>query len=265
MPPVIALKGVCFSYGEHEVLHDVDFCVDPCSFLGVVGPNGGGKTTLLRLLLGLERPVRGEITVLGTTPARARGAVGYVMQHMQYDERFPATVLDIALMGRAGIKRWGPYRRGDYRIAAQALEQVGMSAYRSRPFASLSGGQRQRTLIAQALAVQPRLLLLDEPTANVDPDGEENIHRLLTALAREMTVISVSHNLAAVLGSVTHVLCVNRSVALSRLDDMNPEILEHARGGNMAVVHHALSCQIFDRMHAPACPPAGVTGRGEGA
>ncbi|MBD3393598.1 MAG: ATP-binding cassette domain-containing protein [Chitinivibrionales bacterium] len=253
MSPVVAFRNVCFSYTDTEVLHDVSFSVEPGSFVGVVGPNGGGKTTLLRLILGLEKPDKGGISVFGGDPQHARHRIGYMTQHMLYDERFPATVLDIALMGRAGRHAWGPYTVEDRRAARDALSRVGMAAGESRPFASLSGGQQQRVLIAQALAVEPEVLLLDEPTANVDIEGEGAIHELLDSLANTLTVISVSHNVNTVLRSVSHVMCVNRTIAMSRLDDLNPETLTRARGGDIAVLHHELNCRVFDKSHGDSC------------
>lgn len=259
MEPVVSFEKVCFSYTDLEVLHNVTFAVESKTFLGVVGPNGGGKTTLLRLMLGLEHPARGTIAVLGESPEKARRHIGYVMQHMQYDERFPATVLDIALMGRAGQRFWGPYSRKDHSAARDALGLVNMADLGNRSFAALSGGQRQRVLIAQALAVEPRILVLDEPTANIDLEGEEAIHRLLSSLAHHLTVISVSHNLTTVLNCVSHVLCVNKTADINRLDQMNPQVLAHAWGSDLAVLHHALSCQVFDKPHDIACD----SGRGD--
>ncbi len=254
--PVVRFINVCFSYGDHEVLHNLSFAVHPGSFVGVVGPNGGGKTTLLRLALGLERPHRGRVEVFGGRPEASRGAVGYVMQHMQYDPRFPATVMDIVLMGRSGRNRIGPYRAADREAAAEALVAVGLADLGRRPFAQLSGGQRQRVLIAQALAGKPRLLLLDEPTANVDIEGEQAIHQLLSTLNRTLTIMSVSHNVNMVLRTVTHVLCVNGTAAMNPIRELHPDIVARASGGDMAVLHHEVSCHVFDPTLSRSSPHA---------
>ncbi|MBD3421633.1 MAG: ATP-binding cassette domain-containing protein [Chitinivibrionales bacterium] len=153
MDPVVAFDKVCFSYTDQEVLHDVSFEVEPGSFIGVVGPNGAGKTTLLKLIPGLLKPGRGAIKVFGNSPRKARPHISYVMQHMDFDEKFPATVDDIVIMGRVGKQKWGPYTAADKKVAQQSLEKVGMSGLGDRPFAQLSGGQRQRALIAQALGM----------------------------------------------------------------------------------------------------------------
>jgi zinc transport system ATP-binding protein len=253
MEQVVDFKNVCFSYNGHEVLHNVSFTAGANSFTGIVGPNGGGKTTLLRLMLGLIKPQRGSVSIFGASAEKARGRVGYVMQHMDYDSSFPATALDVALMGRAGKRSWGFYGASDKKAALDALDMVGLSGAAGRSFATLSGGQQQRSLIAQALAGSPRLLLLDEPTANIDAEGDEAIHRLLNTLASQLTVITVSHNINTVLKCVSHVLCVNKTAAISPLEQLSPETISCACGSDMAVLHHARSCQVFARERGGSC------------
>jgi zinc transport system ATP-binding protein len=244
---VVRFSHVCFSYGHEEVLCDIDFSVGERWFVGIVGPNGGGKTTLLRLALGLEKPGSGTVRLLGDTPAANRGNVGYVMQHQQFDERFPITVLDVVLMGLSRGRRIGFFGKPEAKTAQETLGRVGIADLARRPFAQLSGGQRQRVLIAQALVGRPRLLMLDEPTANIDSEGEAAIHELLRTLAGEQTILMVSHNINTVLECATHVLCINRSAVLNPLAEMHPDILERARGGGIAVLHHELNCGVFNR------------------
>jgi len=244
---VLEFNHLCFSYENDEVLHDIDFSIDPQWFVGIVGPNGGGKTTLLRLALGLEKPSRGSVTLLGKDPVLMRKAVGYVMQHQQFDPRFPVSVLDVVLMGLSHGCKIGFFGKKDKDKAIEVLEQVGIAELVNRSYAQLSGGQRQRVLIAQALVGKPRLLMLDEPTANIDAEGEAAIHELLRNLAGEQTILMVTHNVNTVLQCTTHVLCVNRSAVLNSFSDMHPDILERARGGGIAVLHHELSCGVFNR------------------
>lgn len=241
---------VCFSYSHEEVLCDIDFAIEKSWFVGIVGPNGGGKTTLLRLALGLEQPGSGMVRLLGDTPVAKRRHVGYVMQHQQFDEHFPIAVLDVVLMGLSQGTKIGFFGKREVNIALEALEQVGIVDLSGRPFAQLSGGQRQRVLIAQALVGKPRLLMLDEPTANIDSEGEAAIHELLRKLAGEQSILMVSHNINTVLDCATHVLCVNRMAVLNPLADMHPDILKRARGGGIAVLHHELNCGVFNR---PRC------------
>lgn len=253
MDTIIALDNLCFAYDEQEVLHQVSFTVERNSFIGIVGPNGGGKTTLMRLMLGLEKPTSGSVKVFGKAPEQVRDSIGYVMQHLHYDSSFPVTVLDVALMGRAHKKKWGPYSKRDRELAFNALEQVEMLDFLKRPFTALSGGQRQRVLIAQALAREPEVLLLDEPTANIDREGEETIHQLLYGLANHKTVISVSHNINTVLNCVSHVLCVNKTVVMHQLSEMQPEVLERAKGGDIAILHHAVNCSVYEQPDKCKC------------
>ncbi|MEI6150556.1 MAG: ATP-binding cassette domain-containing protein, partial [bacterium] len=155
--PVLSFAGVCFAYGTSEALHNVTFDVPERSLVAVVGPNGGGKTTLLRLILGLERPLYGAVRVFGRAPESARRRVGYVPQVLAYDTHFPVNVNDVVLMGTLGGGLAGAYGRPERQAAAAALDRVGLAGLERRPFAELSGGERQRTLIAQALAGGPQL------------------------------------------------------------------------------------------------------------
>lgn len=249
---VIRFTDVCFSYGKREVLHNVSFSITPQTFTGVVGPNGGGKTTLLKLMLGLLKPDRGTVHIFGENPARARVRIGYVMQHMQYDEKFPATVRDIVLMGRTGKSLFGFFNAQDKIAASHALDMVEMERFSAQPFAALSGGQQQRVLIAQALVGEPEVLLLDEPTANIDSEGEKNINALLVRLAGKLTVITVSHNVNMVVNTVSHVLCVNHTATLGPIGALHPDGLINAT--NMTMLHHGAACQVFDASHVHATP-----------
>ena len=244
---VAALADVCFSYGHQEVLHNVTFDVPPRALVAVVGPNGGGKTTLLRLLLGLEQPRYGTVRVFGRAPESARRRVGYVPQVLAYDTHFPVNVNDVVLMGTLDGSLAGTYGRRARQAAAAALERVGLAGLGFRPFAELSGGERQRALIAQALAGGPRLLLLDEPTASVDPPTADRLHELFRQLAESLTVLFVSHNLGVVTAHATHVLCVNRTADLHPISDVLSETFSTAYGGGqMVVLQHGAACQVVD-------------------
>lgn len=247
---ILHFDDVCFSYGQEEILHSITFTVHKGSFIGVVGPNGGGKTTLLRLALGLEKPQHGTIQLLGENPDVTRKNVGYVMQYLQYDDKFPLTVLDLVLLGLAGKRMIGFFSSRDKEAAKNTLKLVGLVGFENRSVAKLSGGQRQRALIAQALIADPPVLVLDEPTANIDSTGEEEINRLLRNLAGTRTIIMVSHNINTVLDCASHVLCVNRATTMNPLSELNPDIIEKAKGAGIAVLHHELNCKVFDRTHS---------------
>ena len=196
---VVTVQNVAFSYNHVPVLEDVSFTIQERSFISIVGPNAGGKTTLLKLMLGLLKPSRGTIKVFGLSPDKARPLIGYMPQHIQFDSHFPVTVLDVVLMGRLGNgTRLGPYRKNDKAISLDALRKLEMYDTRHRPFGALSGGQRQRVLVARALAAEPQLLLLDEPTSNVDMAVETGLFELLHTLSKTITIVVVSHDLGFV-------------------------------------------------------------------
>ena len=189
----------------------MSFDIYPLDLVSLIGPNGGGKTTLFRLLLGLLKPNRGTIRVFGEPPERVRTRMGYVPQHTSFDPRFPISVRDMVAMGRLTGRSTGPYRADDREAAGQALDEVGLAELADRSFADLSGGQRQRILIARALASGPELLLLDEPTANVDRAAEARLYELLGELNRRLTILMASHDVGFVTKFVKQCLCVNRS------------------------------------------------------
>ena len=222
----VELRGVAFAYEGTPVLQNVTLDVGAQDFLCLIGPNGGGKTTLLRIALGQLRPCRGEVRVLGGEPEQARAAIGYVPQHFQYDPQFPVRVLDVVLMGRLNTNCWYPFHRAeDMDAAYEALNAVQMRELARRPFAKLSGGQRQRVLIARSLAAQPRILLLDEPTANIDTAAENMIYELLQRLNEKICIIMVTHDLAFVSKYVKTVAFVNRNVTRYLAQDLTAEML----------------------------------------
>ena len=232
---VVEIQDLCFAYDSREVLHNVTLAIPEGSFTVFVGPNGGGKTTLLRLILGLLEPSYGEVTVLGLPPVKARSSLGYVPQNLQFDMQFPITVHEVVLMGRIERHWFGRYSREDYATAEKALSEVNLAGYGSRAFSDLSGGERQRVLIAQALVSEPRILLLDEPTANLDPQNREQLYQLLHQLNERLTIVLVSHNLSVVTAFATHVACINRSVDMHLIAEVGSQ--EHTEGAWTRIAH----------------------------
>lgn len=250
----IELSDVCFAYEREEVLHNVDLSVPDKSLVAVVGPNGGGKTTLVKLILGLLKPRRGKVRVFGEPPEYRQHSIGYVAQHLSFDPAFPVSTLDVVLMGRADRHWFGPYRRDDRARALKALERVKLGHLSHRSLAHLSGGERQRALIAQALVSDPELLILDEPTANVDKQVELEIYDLLHELNEHMTIVVVSHNLNVVTRHASHVACVNRTASLTPVDEITEGELHAFHRGDMTVLQHAQNCHVHDAsdaMHEP--------------
>jgi len=214
-PAVVELHRVCVDREGERVLEDVDLVVHRGDFLGIIGPNGAGKTTLLRVILGLVRPSRGSVRLFGSDLRSFRGwsRVGYVPQRsMPYEGRLPATVREVVLSGRVGRVGMGRrFTKSDEEAAERALGIVGMERYRDRPVARLSAGQQQRVQIARALAKEPELLILDEPTVGVDVEAQEQFYGLLHRLNREgVTLVLVSHDIGVVAREVTRLACLNR-------------------------------------------------------
>ena len=254
--PIIELEKVCCGYGSQEVLHNVTFELPAHSLTGIVGPNGGGKTTLLKLLLGLIRPHYGSVRILGGSPQQVRNRIGYVPQHFFFDLRYPVSVGDVVLAGRVERHRFGPYRRADRAAALQALDRVGMADRIARGFADLSGGERQRVLVAQALASEPELLLLDEPTANVDAQAAQELHALFARLTTNLTIIMVSHNLSVVAAHASHILCVNRTTELHPAEALARGHFHTAAGDELVFIQHDAACHVIDASQVFTAPHA---------
>ncbi|MFC1851692.1 metal ABC transporter ATP-binding protein [candidate division CSSED10-310 bacterium] len=235
---VISMKDVSFSYNAVPTLENVSLLVKDREFVSVVGPNGGGKTTLLKLLLGLLKPDKGDIRIFGKTPFQVRHQVGYMPQYIQFDPKFPMTVMDVVLMGRLGTRWGGPYSREDKKAALDAIELVGLADLTRQLLSSLSGGQRQRILLARALASNPELLLLDEPTANVDIIIGGKLFEILRQLNKRMAILIVSHDLGFVSQVVQKVMCVNKRVVIHPTSTISGEIIQEIYGCEMQMVRH---------------------------
>ena len=235
--PAVELTGVSLALRGVPVLEDVSLCVGSRDYLALLGPNGGGKTMLLKVILGLLAPDAGEVSVFGGSPRRARGRVGYVPQRVDFDLDFPIRVLDVVLMGRLG-RRPGGVRAEDRAAARQALDRVEMEPFAARPIGALSGGQLQRVLLARALAQQPELLLLDEPTASLDERIGRSVWELLEELSAEMAVVVVSHDVGAISRYVRGVACLNRRLHAHPSQELTSEILEATYGCPVDLLAH---------------------------
>lgn len=241
---VIEMSGVWFAYNGQPVLRDVTLHIEAGERAYVVGPNGGGKTTLLKLILGLIQPQQGTVRVLGVSPRQARPRVGYTPQVSLFDPRFPVSVTDVVLTGSLGrTRRIGPFGRSDRAKAMRALEEVGLTDMAKQPFSDLSGGQRQRVLIARALVCEPELLLLDEPTANLDVGVEAELHELLDRLDGRMSVVTVSHDVGFVSTTVGKVVCVQQSVQVHPTADLTGELMRDLYGRDIRLIRHDHDCR----------------------
>lgn len=224
---VVSLEDVWVHHDGVPVLEEISLSIEQDDFLGIIGPNGGGKTTLLKVILGLISPSHGKVLVLGKPPGRSRHNIGYVPQHNLFDRDFPISVWDTVLMGRFGraglLRRYG---KKDARAVENALQTVGMLDGKDRQIGKLSGGEQQRVFIARALVSEPRLLLLDEPIASVDPTLQTEFYELLERLKQGMAIVLVSHDISAVSVYVDKIACLNRQLYFHGSGEIGPEILE---------------------------------------
>ncbi len=238
----VDINDLFFAFENEEwVLEGINLHITPHQLVAIVGPNGGGKTTLLRLLMGLLKPSKGAINLFGLSSEEARQQIAYVPQILRCDRHFPLTVLDLVLQGCLNRTTWwGAYRERDKEAARAALAQVDLAHVAEMPFGSLSGGQAQRALIARALVSQPQILLLDEPTANVDKQTQIQIHLLLEQLKHSCTILMVTHDLGSLMprhpGPVTRFtpphaacLCIDRVLCIQKtLTELLPhQICQH--------------------------------------
>ncbi len=236
--PAIRTENVSFAYNSVRVLEDVTLTIPSGALMSIVGPNGGGKTTLIKLFLGLISPDRGSVTVFGCKPARVREQIGYMPQHPRFDPKFPITVEEVVVMGRVGGHFLGRYSREDRQVAHHALTEVDMGQLARHQFSELSGGQRQRVMMARALACEPDILLLDEPTANIDPSSEKRFCDIIRGLSERMTVLIASHDLGLVSEVVSSVICVNRQVVVHPTHEITGELIQDIYGEGLRAVCH---------------------------
>jgi zinc transport system ATP-binding protein len=229
MPLAVEFENVSFAYRHGvPVLHDVDLTVAAGEFVAIAGPNGGGKTTLLRLALGLEQPISGRVRLFGE-PAdhfRDRATLGYLAQRTQLGVQAPTTVRELVAAGRCARNPFGRVTRGDKDAIEQAIERVGLSELAGRQLGRLSGGQQQRAFIAKALAAEPNLLALDEPTTGVDVEAQDALAGLLERLQRELgvTILYVSHEFGAIEHVVQRIVLVRERIVFDGPPGALPEL-----------------------------------------
>ncbi len=235
----IKIENLSFSYGTLPVLENASLTIEEKEFVSVVGPNGGGKTTLLKIALGLLEAQSGSVSVFGLPPQIGCKQIGYLPQYANLDSKFPVTALDVVLMGRLGkTRRFGLYSKSDRETAREKLNRVGLSDLHNRPISALSGGQKQRVLIARALVSDPKLLLLDEPTSSLDDYVEQELFDLLQELNDELTIVVVSHDVAYVSKYVQKVICVNRQVHIHPVSAVDENIIHKMYGEHVHAVRH---------------------------
>jgi len=234
---VVDIKNLSFSYEKQVILENISLEVRQEDFLAIIGPNGGGKSTLLKLILGINEYKQGNITVLGKTPKQSLTKIGYVPQNTNINIDFPIKVIEVVMMGHVEGKRpiFG-YGKHEILCAMGALEQVGMADFSETKIGSLSGGQRQRVMIARALCAHPQILILDEPTSSIDITGQREIYELLKQLNEYITVIVVSHDISVILEYANKAAHVNKNLSYHDISDKQSTFHTHGTDGHFCEI-----------------------------
>lgn len=243
---IIEVKDVSFSFNGQPVLKQVSLTVSSGDFLVIVGPNGGGKTTLLKLMLGLLKPGRGVVRVFGKPPEKVAHRIGYVPQNVHVNKTFPVTVMDVVLMGRLRSRQgWSHNSQLDRKEAEKALAQMDVLAYRDRRIGELSGGQLQRVFIARALVSGPDVLFLDEAMASIDAQSRGEFYETLSELNREVTIVAVSHDMMILSSHVKSVACVNRELFYHAAGEITQEMMDFAYHCPVDLVAHGVPHRVL--------------------
>ena len=246
-PPLIQIQNLSAGYNDEMVLKDITLTVEPDDFIGLIGPNGGGKTTLFKVILGLIKPKRGTVKVMGLSPDKGRRHIGYVPQFTYFDTDFPIRVRDVVLMGRLGPTHlFKPYSPEDDQVVDECLERVQLTELRNTSLGELSGGQRQRVYIARALASEPELLLLDEPTISVDADATAQIYELLHKINLQgVTILLISHDLNVISSYVKTIGCLNRTLHYHGEKEITADMIQDGYNCPVELIAHGLPHRVL--------------------
>ncbi|NQS78481.1 MAG: ABC transporter ATP-binding protein [Methanoculleus bourgensis] len=245
--PVIEVDDVWVRLHGQTVLEGVNLDIYPDDFYAIIGPNGGGKTTLLRVILGLLAPCRGEVRILGSRDAAMRKDLGYVPQFRTFDFQYPITVREMILSGRLGhiTRRPRRYDEKDHARTEEALETMQITDLADRQVQDLSGGEQQRAIIARALVGDPKVLLLDEPTVYVDAPTEAQFYEILDRLRDRMAIVLVTHDIGVLPGHVTRVACLNRRLYTHDTAEITADMLEAAYHCPVDLIAHGVPHRVF--------------------
>ena len=244
---IIEIQDLWFSYNVHLVLKEVNLSINQGDFVALIGPNGGGKTTLLKVMLGLLHPNRGTVRVFDQPPKSVSTSIGYVPQDIHINIDFPISVLDVVLMGgRKGGGGWRHYSRKDRDRAQEALEKVDIWPLHQNRIRELSGGQRQRVFLARALVSDPKILFLDEPTSNIDTQGQSAFYDLLKELNKDTTILIVSHDLMVLSSYIRSVACISRQLIFHEAPEITKDMIEMAYHCPVELIAHGIPHRVLD-------------------
>ncbi|MFA6866522.1 MAG: ABC transporter ATP-binding protein [Clostridia bacterium] len=243
---IIKIHNLNVYYGNNQVLKDINLTINRGDFLGIIGPNGGGKTTLLKSILGLVNISQGDIEVFGHKNYN-KNDLSYVPQIVEFDKNFPITVGEVVLMGRikSKIKPFFTYSKIDKEAANEALEKIGIHSLKNRKICELSGGEFQKTIIARALVNNPKLLLLDEPTSNIDVSSCKNIYNILNELHKEITIVMVSHDMLAISSNVNNIACINKQLIYHGEPKLTIDLMDKLYGCPVDLIAHGVPHRVL--------------------
>jgi len=250
--PVIEVEDLWLSWKGEVILEGINLRVLPGDFFAIIGPNGGGKTTLLKVILGLIPPDRGTVRILGGPPCEKRHLIGYVPQLRTFDFTYPISVREMVISGLLGRKTgiFKTFNDGDTELADKALSTVGITHLADRTIRNLSGGEQQRVVIARALVGNPQVLLLDEPTVFVDTPTETQFYDILGNLARSMTIVLVTHDIGVIISHVTKVACLNHRLYTHDSKELTEDMIQGAYKCPVDIIAHGHPHRVL-RQHPP--------------
>ncbi|MGK0466069.1 metal ABC transporter ATP-binding protein [Clostridium sp.] len=244
----VEIQKVSMDYENLNALKDVDLTIKDKEFVAILGPNGGGKSTLLKVILGLIKPTSGQVKVYGENPHNKRNSIGYVPQFSSFEKTFPINVIDVVLMGRLkfGMNFLRKYSKEDMEYAENIMNMLEIYELRNRQIGQLSGGQMQKVLIARALCTEPKLLLLDEPTDSLDVQSKISIYSLLKDINNDMTIIVVTHDTSFVFSYIDKIACLNQKLFYHGEPELDRDIMDNVYGCPVdAISHGAVPHRVF--------------------
>ncbi len=242
----VEMQNISLNFNKQPILQDINLSIRLNDFLAIIGPNGGGKSTLLKIILGLLKADQGTLSVFGNKPGNPHNPIGYLPQHVSFDPDFPINVFDTVLSGRYhGLLK--NYNVEDREKVFTALEEVGMTEMVDRQMSRLSGGQKQRVFIARAIVREPKLLLLDEPMASIDPEMQNSFYKLLSKLRDRMAIVLVSHDVGAVSTHVDSIACLNQKLYYHGPVEESAEGLEEVYKCPIDIISHGIPHRVLKK------------------
>jgi len=240
----VEISHLSIKFNEQLILNDINFSIEEKDFMAIIGPNGGGKTTLLKVILGILTPDEGKVKVFGKEPKKAKDLMGYLPQRLDFDHDFPINVFETVLMGRYhGLLK--KYSNQDHKAVIQALKDVEMDELKDRQISKLSGGQMQRVFIARAIVRDPKLLIMDEPMASIDPEMQHSFYELMSRLKNKMAIVLVSHDVGAVSTHVDKIACLNQKLYYHGPVEDSANGLEEVYHCSIELISHGIPHRVL--------------------